>query len=267
MKAVDSASNLIRAVVSLVIVGILGFASWVGYSMFQDAQQGEKAIKELEQARQDLDAMRKDLDETKSQLQLTAKQLEETRTALRLLKVDRRVALITIDDQSTTEDGRTMTQLTFKEMDRDGKVLGQPKHFTLESDVVHVSTLVAKFDDELVESGDPLRGTSLCLLQSIYGDNQAPADGFRLDEEGTRPVAYDDGTQVSAFEQDIWDNFWDYANDPTKAKQIGLRAASGEAPFIRVRKGMTYRLELRASGGLTFLPEPQAFDTQAQQDD
>ncbi len=258
MKAIDSASNFIRAMVSLVIVGIVGFAGWIGYSMLNDAKQAELAIKELEETKNRLE-------EAEANLRVVSEKLIETETALRLLKVDRRVALIEIDRQYETEDGRTMTELRFIEMEPDGKrpvaavspgdLPGKP--FKIETDIIHISTLVAKFKDEYVEAGDPLRGASICLLQSIYGDNQAPSEGEPLDEVGTRPIAYGKGA-MSEFEAQIWEDFWELANDPEKADQMGIRAASGEAPFIRVREGMTYKLELRASGGLTLTPEPRS---------
>ena len=62
---------------------------------------------------------------------------------------------------------------------------------------------------------------------------------------------------MSPLEHDLWANFWDYANDPAKAKQAGVRAAHGEAPSIRVQAGKRYRVELRASAGLSIIPEEQ----------
>ena len=53
----------------------------------------------------------------------------------------------------------------------------------------------------------------------------------------------------------LWERFWDYANDPALAKQVGVRALQGEAPFVEARVGRSYRLELRASGGLVFQAE------------
>ena len=60
---------------------------------------------------------------------------------------------------------------------------------------------------------------------------------------------------MSPLERDIWANFWEYANSPAKSKQAGLRAAHGEAPSIRLELGKRYRVELRASAGLSIVPE------------
>ncbi|MDA7978625.1 MAG: hypothetical protein MPJ50_07625 [Pirellulales bacterium] len=246
MKAIDSASNFIRAVVSLVILGIIAFASWIGYSMLNDAKQAELAIQELK--------------ETKAQLREVSDKLLKTETALRLMKVDRRVATIEIDDQYKSEDGRWITELRFIELGPDekpvvkshpGELPGKP--FTIDTRIVHVSALVVKFKDIFVETGDSQRGASICLLQSIYGHDQAPSQGHRLDEPGERPVAYGQDP-ISEFERKIWTNIWEYANDPQKAEAAGIRAAGGEAPYMLVEKGKTYRLELRASGGLTLKP-------------
>jgi hypothetical protein len=60
---------------------------------------------------------------------------------------------------------------------------------------------------------------------------------------------------MSPIEHDIWSNFWQYANNPAKSKQAGLRAAHGEAPSIRLEMGKRYRVELRASAGLSIVAE------------
>jgi hypothetical protein len=53
------------------------------------------------------------------------------------------------------------------------------------------------------------------------------------------------------FEREIWERFWDFANEPDKAQRAGIRAAHGEAPFVKLRAGKTYLIDLRASDGLT----------------
>jgi len=60
---------------------------------------------------------------------------------------------------------------------------------------------------------------------------------------------------MSDLERDIWAQFWQYANDPTKAETVGVRAAHGEAPFQKLQPGKRYKVLLRSSGGLTFVPE------------
>jgi len=53
----------------------------------------------------------------------------------------------------------------------------------------------------------------------------------------------------------IWNDFWVIANDPKEAEQMGIRAAHGQAVSIKVQAGKSYRLMLRASDGLSIVPE------------
>ena len=59
---------------------------------------------------------------------------------------------------------------------------------------------------------------------------------------------------MSDFEKEIWKDFWEFANDPRRAAEMGIRAANGEAVSVKVREGMKYSLELRASGGMSISP-------------
>jgi hypothetical protein len=179
--------------------------------------------------------------------------------AMRLLKVDKRVARIDVlSQQGSVQNGDLVTHFTFVELDKDKEdlPLDEPRLFSVRGDVIYIDALVVKFDDQYVEAADPLRSTSLCLFRRVFGENQKPADGFVLDPVGSRPAAYQNGREPSKFEQQIWARFWQYANDPELAKKTGIRAAHGEAPYLKVVPGKRYKMELRASGGLSFeLPE------------
>jgi hypothetical protein len=59
---------------------------------------------------------------------------------------------------------------------------------------------------------------------------------------------------MSDFEKKIWSDFWTLANDPEKAKELGIRAAHGEAVNIRMEAGKRYQVQLRASDGLSITP-------------
>ena len=97
-------------------------------------------------------------------------------------------------------------------------------------------TLVIRFEDSYVEGGDALRGTSLCLFQRLFGEEQRPKDGVPLDPEGQLPHVYGGDTTPSPLHRDLWRRFWDYANDPELARKKGVRASHGEAPFIEARR-------------------------------
>ena len=143
----------------------------------------------------------------------------------------------------------------FVEVDDQGKALDDPKEFRIKGDIVYIDNWVVKFDDKYVEQADIDRSTSLVLFRRIFGEAQTPNDGFAVDTVGTRPKAYGRGKPMSEFEEKIWNDFWNIANDLGKARAMGIRAAHGEAPSIKLKKGKSYKIELRASDGLSITPD------------
>ncbi len=185
------------------------------------------------------------------------REVQALEASLRLLKVDHRLARVEVLEQ-TTVDGdpsRIQTRLEFTELDEEGRPFGPAQEAVIDGRLLYIETLVIKFGDEFVEGGDALRGTSVCLFRRLFGEDQAPTGGTRLDIEGTHPPIYGGDNPPDPFYRDLWDRFWDYANDPELAKERGVRAIHGEAPFIELREGRTYRVELRSSGGLTIRAE------------
>lgn len=236
-NTISSLAGLVRGLVSLMILGLLGAGGWIAYQIYDERAQLDRELREktAEVARLDQENQRLDL-------------------AIRLLKVDHRVAEIEVLDQTQQQD-RPRTKFQFVELSKDGSPLGEKKVFTIEGETIYVDAWVIKYSDALVEGGDPLRSTSVCLFRRVFGEYQEPSEGFPLDAAGARPSVYSQGNELSPLERDIWANFWEYANNPAKAKQAGLRAAHGEAPSIRLEQGKRYRVELRASAGLSIVAE------------
>lgn len=191
---------------------------------------------------------------------LQAKQLriDQLETARRFLKTDHRVARIQVLDQTPEEEDpeRVHTTLEFQELGFGGEPLGPPAIITLQGRVAYLDALVIKFEDDYVEKGDFLRGTSICLFRRLFGEFQQPNEGFPIDAAGSRPRAYSAEDTDPAFQRDLWKRFWDYANDRALAEELGVRALQGEAPYMELRPGRSYRVELRSSGGLTIRPGP-----------
>ena len=217
----------------------------------------------LEETQRELGQKSKLLEEKEQEIvvlnqDLEAKQLELERlaAAMRLLKVNHRVARLAVIDQETDPDTNDLySKIEFVELDDNGKPIDEPKEFRIKGDVVYIDNWVVKFEDKYVEQADLDRATSLVLFRRIFGEFQEPSDGFRLDEVGERPEVYAQGSDITPFEKRIWDDFWDIANDEAKARSLGIRAAHGEAPSIRVQNGKSYRVMLRASDGLSIRPE------------
>jgi hypothetical protein len=147
-----------------------------------------------------------------------------------------------------------LTRVEFTEVDDQGRPIGPAKQFDVVGDMVYVDYLHVTFNDKFIEEADLDRGTSLALFQRIFGEHQAPIEGFQLDTVGSRPTAYARGAQMSDFEKTIWTDFWLIANDPQKAAEMGINSAHGAAVAMRVQKGKTYELDLRSTGEMTFKP-------------
>jgi hypothetical protein len=234
----------------LAIVTLLGIGGWFGYqTYYADRFALKDAEQKLAEQQAQIVALNADLEAKRREIQ----RLE---TAVRLLKVDRRIARITVLSQDGSAAGGDLTtNFSFVELNEDGNPLDAPRQFTVKGDLAYLDAWVVKFADEYVEQGDPLRATSVCLFRRIFGEAQRPVDGFVLDPVGSQPAAYRTGGLPSEFEQEIWSQFWEYANDADKAQGAGIRAAHGEAPSIKLVPGKRYKVLLRASGGLTVVPE------------
>ncbi len=250
LKTIDSASGLIRAVVSLGVMGIVGAAGWLGYDKFYANEQS------LREKDAQIAASQAQIDTLTLDVAAKQKEIERLDTALRLMKVDHRAALIEVLDQRQDPNtGRLLTRFTFVETDDDGNPLETPREFTIEGNVVHVDAYVVSFKDEYVEKGDPLRGTALRLLRRLYGDYQSPSEGASLDPVGKRPAAYGRSNEPSELEKEIWQDFWEYANNPKKAEDAGVRTAQGKGSYTQLRPQMRYRLMFRNTGDFTIHPE------------
>jgi len=237
------------AVLAAVLAGI-----FLLYVKLAGGKQAEQENLELRQA----------VEELKQQLHVLQLENQRLNTALRLLKVDHRVAQIDVLSQEGSADkGDLATHFTFVELDREGDPLEQPRQFRVAGDMVYIESWVVKFGDEYVEQGDPLRSTSLCLFRRVFGEAQRPVDGYSLDRNGAQPTAYRTGREPSELEQEIWSRFWDLANDPDEAQKLGVRVVHGEAPFQKVVPGKRYKVLLRASGGLSITPEDLPPEAQA----
>ena len=258
-ETVQTANSALRTLLLAVLVAGAGFAGWQGYSIYnQPIKKLAEKQRELETVRQDLAKRQAEVETLEADLQAKTEQLERAETSLRLLKMSHRIARLKVLDQQPIPDSdpqRLLTTLEFFEVNSDGAPIDERRRqFEIEGDRVYVECLVAKFEDKYIEQSDLDRATAICLFQRIFGEYQQPQDGFQLDEVGSSPTSYARGGQISEFEQRIWDDFWTLAADRRKAAEIGIRAAHADAPSTKVKKGVTYELELRSTGDFTLLP-------------
>lgn len=263
-KTISALNSLLGTLLALVIVAGLGFGGWFAYhAYFADKWALRETEKELQARQQEVARLAGQLASSQEQIEsmgveLKAKQKEIARLnmANRLLKVDHRIARLDVLSQGPSpQTGDMTTRVSFVETDEQGKPLEKPRVFDIKGEFVRVDALVIKFADQLVEAGDPLRSTSVCLFKQIYGNDDAPKRGFALDSPSSQPAPYERGGKMSELEQEIWANFWDYANDAEKANKAGVRAAHGQSIYQKVRPHKRYKVFLRSTGDLTIVPE------------
>lgn len=281
MEKVEVINSAVRTLLGATLLGGLGVGGWYGYNQFNakelEAERQAKALVEaqeelqvthvrLEQAAVQIEQKTAEIGQLNTQVEQQQQEIDRLDTAMRLLKVDHRVARISVVDQRRDEgEDLVVTVIEFQELNANGDPLDDVRTFEIEGDVVYVDSWVVKFDDKYVEESDIDRATSLVLFRRLFGERQEPREGFALDKEGARPAVYGTGKEMSEFEKKIWGDFWEVAQDDAKQEALGIRAIHGEAPSIKVKKGKAYRLDLRASGGLSIrldgdapLPVPPA---------
>jgi cell division protein FtsB len=261
MEQVAVVNSAVRTLIGLIVMGVVAVGSWFGYSTYYAKDLAiEKASSELALARSDLERKNalleekeKTIDSLHVEVEQKQREIDRLDTAIRLLKVNHRIARLSVIDQAPeAESGQLMSLVEFQELNDEGMPVEAPKQFRIRGDVVYVDAWVVKFDDKYVEQADIDRNSSLVLFRRIFGEHQKPLEGFSLDEAGARPAVYGRGNRMSELEKKIWGDFWSVANDEQKQAELGIRTAHGEAPFQKVEKGKSYRIEIRSSGGLSF---------------
>jgi len=240
------------------LVVLLGWGAWrVQSALDENERQLQAAQVTIDGLHGEVAARDAHIGELDAQIVELQAEVQRLQAALRLLKVDHRLARLTVLDQHEVPQakGGVQTEVSFQELGADDEPLGPEQRFTLDGKVAYVDALVIKFDDSFVEQGDALRGTSLCLFRRLFGEYQFPSEGFPLDTAGQRPLPYAFDDADPGFESRLWARFWDYAHDPEAVAGAGVRAMHGEAPYMELREGRSYLVELRASGGLTVTAE------------
>jgi hypothetical protein len=97
----------------------------------------------------------------------------------------------------------------------------------------------------------------VALFTRIYGESQAPENGFPIDEPGAVPAIYHGADpRVSEFEQTMWKDFWKLATDASYRESMGVRVAQGEGVWGPFEPGRLYAIDLEADGGLNLTSEP-----------
>jgi hypothetical protein len=173
---------------------------------------------------------------------------------LKILKhIDRR-ARVEVLRQAKDQQGNLQTTIRFTEVDDTGKPITASRELSLPGQEVYFDTLVIKFDDHFVEQDDPVKGRALMLFRRIFSSTMRAEDGFVIDMEGQVPQVYADRQTPSDFEQGLWKRFWELANNEKLAKEHGVRAIHGDAPYMRMEPDRVYEICLRSTGEVIITP-------------
>lgn len=223
---------LIRGIlVTLIAAGVILFI-FTRLSM----DQHQKALEEIEALNQQLE-----------------QRIAQREAMLERLGRSRRLAHLRVIEQTTDEAGQPVdTTIEFIELNEDGRELARQR-ITVPGATIYVDAWTVKFDHELVAEGHPMHGRTLVLLRRVFSDALAPRDGIELDTPGAVPPGYT-ASDISRYEQGLWEQFWQIATDNSLARAMGVRVAQGEAVYKPVGKGDQYELIVDAAGGISLMP-------------
>lgn len=187
--------------------------------------------------------------------------IENLKSIVERLTRDVRVAEVAVIEQRQSP---LTTKFRFVEVDENGEKIGESKIFTIPGDEIYFDSLVIKFEerykplDEIAlkdaDTARHLLDKSIIIFRRLFSDKQKPEDGFPLDVSGQSPEPYRGSSVPTQFEQNLWKEFWELANNPKLAKERGVRAAHGQAVYTKLQPNKYYVLERRLSGDMTIRP-------------
>jgi len=245
MENVKTVNSVVRTSMMAAILGCVGYGGYFGYNNYI------KPSAEAKQAMVDLAEYKEKFAEQEEALKETAEKNAKLQTAMKLLKIDRRVAHLKVLEKGIDENGEEFLKVRFTEVDGAGEVIGSPRDYTLLGKMFFIDCLIVKFKDEYIEQADALREASMFTFKSIYGDAQKPQDGFPLDiETGDKAPGIYGNTERTRFEEKIWNDFWTISNDAHQQDELGIRAIHGQANYLPPEEGRTYEITIRSSGGV-----------------
>ena len=166
------------------------------------------------------------------------------------LEADSRVAEVLVTGVNLNEDdGKTYTTIKFLEYDSQGNPL-DPKYFTFSGNIIQFQSLVIRFDDIHVRRGDRLKGKSAFIFWKVFMLDGKNTQEYAINETDRIPDGYKLVEENDPFESALWHKFWEYALDPSKAKQNGIKNAQIEAPGTMFVPGNLYIIRIEHDGGL-----------------
>lgn len=187
------------------------------------------------------------------------RETEVLKSMISRLTAEDRVAEVWVKDYEKDASGRP-SKLTIKILEKDGEGKSLPPVFCTFSlnDIIHFEALVIRLNDDLVMNGE---GKSIYLFRRAYALQEGGSiyESCDINKPMEVPEGYALGNTdryVSEVEKKYWRSFWDYALDPTKRTEAGVKNAQIEAPATRFVSNVIYKIILEHDGGLRIEANP-----------
>ncbi|MFA6216858.1 MAG: hypothetical protein WDL87_04305 [Candidatus Omnitrophota bacterium] len=166
------------------------------------------------------------------------------------LTAETRIAEVLVTQVKTDPRlNKTFTTIKFLEYDTQNNPLG-PRYFTFSGNIIQFQSLVIRFDDFYVKSGDPLKGKSAYIFLKAFAFIHPGVEEFEITRVNEIPSGYAVTGSTSDFEKKLWKKFWKYAFEPHQAKRAGVKNAQIEAPGIKFLPGLLYTIKIEHDGGM-----------------
>ena len=185
--------------------------------------------------------------------------LEEARVlgkvSERLSAESRAAEVLVTKSELDEKTGKIYTTIKFLEFDAKGKPL-TPKYFTFPGNIIQFQSLVIRFQDRFVRTGDKLRGKSAYFFMKAFVLNGAQTQEFEITPTHQIPAGYKLPEKKSEFEVALWKEFWNYALSPASRERAGIKNAQIEAPGSLFLPGTIYTIRIEHDGGLRIDTRP-----------
>lgn len=166
------------------------------------------------------------------------------------LEADSRVAEVLVTGVNYDEDQKkNFTTIKLLEYDVKGKPL-DPKYFTFAGNIIQFQSLVIRFDDLKIRQGDKLKGKSAFIFWKVFLLDGKNTQEYEITKLNSIPDGYKVEGLNDPFETELWQKFWSYALDPSKAGKNNIKNAQIEAPGTMFVPGKLYTIKIEHDGGL-----------------
>lgn len=178
------------------------------------------------------------------------------RKVVNRLSADSRIAEVLVTRSTYNETTQKIeTTIKFLEYDTQQKPL-PARYFTFQGNLIQFQALVIRFEDELVQAGDKVRGKSAYLFLRAFMLDEQNTQVFNITKINQIPQGYKIPGVEDEFEKKLWEEFWHYALDPKARERARIKNAQIEAPGSMFLAGTIYTVRIEHDGGIRIDAQP-----------